>query len=80
MLQNIAYAIQRTILRNLNYVQCLILAPVEKAWFLGPVDYSPNGKSIMAPMEHTSMVYSFNEKGMVLWNVLFWSGNGHGKR
>ena len=53
-------------LRNLNYVQCLNLAPMEKAWLLVPMVYSPNGKSIMARMEHILMVYSLNEQGMVL--------------
>ena len=52
--------------RNLNYVLCLNLAPVEKAWFLGPMKYSSNEKVIMAPMEYTLMVYNSNRKGMVL--------------
>ena len=43
------------------------------------MEYSPNGKRIMAPMEYTLMVYSSNGKGMVLYNILFWSGNGHSK-
>ena len=75
-----AYAIWRTILRNSNYVQCLKLAPMEKAWYLASMEYSPNGKSIIAPMKHTPMIYNFNEKGMILWKILFQSGNGHGKR
>ena len=45
------------------------LAP-EKAWFFAPIEYSANGKNIMTPMEHTPMVYSLNEKGMVLLKVL----------
>ena len=36
--------------------------------------------SFLASMEYTPMVYSPNGKGMVLWKILFWSGNGHGKR
>ena len=48
------------------YVQCLNLAPMEKARFLAPVEYRPYGKGIMAPMKHTFMVYSPNGKGMVL--------------
>ena len=52
--------------RNLNYVHCLNLAPVEKAWFLGPMEYGSNGKGIIVPMEYTLMVYSSNEKDMVL--------------
>ena len=51
-----------------------------KDMIFGPIEYSPNAKSIMAPMEHTPMVYRLNEKGMALWKGLFWSGNGHGKR
>ena len=53
---------------------------MEKAQFLAPVEYSPNGKSIMAPMKHTPMIYNLNEKGMVLWKILFRSSNGHGER
>ena len=80
LLPNIADAIRRTKLRNLNHVQCSNLAPMEKEWFLAPMEYSPNKKSIMARMEHTPMVYSLIEKGMVLWKILFRSGNGYGKR
>ena len=40
---------------------------MEKAWFL-------------APMEYTPMVSSPNGEDMVLWKILFGSGNGHGKR
>ena len=64
--------------RSLN-VNCLNLAPIEKAWFLALMEYSPNGKRIMALMEYILMVYSSNGKGMALYNILFWSGNGHGK-
>ena len=40
--------------RNLNYVYCLNLAPMKKAWFLAPVEYSrPNEKGIMVPVEYT---------------------------
>ena len=53
---------------------------MEKAWYLASMEYSPNGKSIIAPMKHTPMIYNFNEKGMILWKILFQSGNGHGKR
>ena len=31
---------------------------MEKAWFMVPMEYSPNGKVIMAPREYTPMVYS----------------------
>ena len=39
---------------------------MEKAWFMAPMEYSPNRKGITAPMEHTLMVYSPNGKGIVL--------------
>ena len=45
-----------------------------KGMIFGPVEYSSSGKSIMAPMEYSPMVYSLNEKGMVLWKILFRSG------
>ena len=56
------------------------LSPKEKVWFFTPVEYSSNGKGIMAPMEYKPMVYSPNGKGMVSWKILFRSGNGHSKR
>ena len=43
-------------LRNLSYVQCLNIAPLEKAWFMAPMEYSPNGKGIMVPTEFSPMV------------------------
>ena len=64
----------------MNYVQCLNLSLVEKTWFLASVEYSPNGKSIMAPMKYTPMVCSPSGKSMVLRKILFRSGNGPGKR
>ena len=36
--------------------------------------------SFLAPVEYNPMVYSLNGKDMVLSKILFWSGNGHGKR
>ena len=39
---------------------------MKMAWFVTPVEYSSNGKGIMAPMEYSRMVYRPNEKGMVL--------------
>ena len=54
-------------------------APIEKAWFMVPIEYSPNGKDIMTPIEYTSMVYSPNGKLMFLWNIFFQRGNDHGK-
>ena len=37
-----------------------------KGMIFGPNGILAHGKIIMAPMEHTPMVYSFNEKGIVL--------------
>ena len=28
------------------------IAPTEKAWFMVPMEYSPNGKEIIAPIEY----------------------------
>ena len=39
---------------------------MEETWFLATMEYSPNGKGIMAPTECTPMVYNYNEKSMVL--------------
>ena len=52
--------------KNLNYVHCLNLPPMEKAWFLARTAYSPNEKGIRVSMEYTLMVYSSNGKSMVL--------------
>ena len=35
---------------------------MEKGYFMVPMEYSPNGKGVMAPMEYTPMVYSPNER------------------
>ena len=66
LLPNIAFAIWKTILRNLHYVQCLNIAPMQKAWLM-----APNGKRIMASMEYSLITYSPNGRGMVLWNIVF---------
>ena len=66
-----AYAIWKTIPRNLNYVQCLNITPMEKVWFMVPKEYSPNRKGIMAPIEYTLMVYSSNGISMFLWKIVF---------
>ena len=71
---------EKQYLRNLNHVQCSNLAPVEKAWFMVPMEYSPSGKGIMGLMEYIPMVDSPSGKRYVLWKVLFQSGHGHGKR
>ena len=42
------------------------IAPMEKTWFMAPMDYSPNGKGIMVPMDYNPMVYNPNEKDKVL--------------
>ena len=39
---------------------------MEKARFMAPMEYSPHGKAIMAPMEYTLMTYSPNGKDIVL--------------
>ena len=31
---------------------------MEKLWLMAPVEYSPNGKGIMASIKYTLMVYS----------------------
>ena len=80
IVSNRGYAIWKTILRNLNYVQYLNIAPMDKAWFMAPMEYSPNGKYVMAPMEYIPKFNSPNGKGMVLWTIIFRSGNGHVKR
>ena len=53
-------------------------SPMEKAQFMGPLEYSSNRKGIMALMEYTPMVYRPNEKGMVLWKTVFlkWWSSG----
>ena len=79
-LPNGAYAIRKTISRNLNYARCLNIAPLEMTWFMVPVEYIPNGKGIIIPIEYTLMVYSPNGKVMVLWKIVFQSGNGLGKK
>ena len=53
---------------------------MEKAWFIAPMEYSPNGKDIMVPMEYTLTVYSPNGKSMVLWKTVLPSSNRQGKR
>ena len=44
---------------------------MEKAWIMARMEYSPNGKGIMAPMEYIPMVYRPNEKSLVLWKIVF---------
>ena len=39
---------------------------MEKAWFVVPVEYNPNGKGKMSPMGYTLMVYSPKVNDMVL--------------
>ena len=62
-----------------NYVQCLNVTPMWKGWFMPPMEYSPNGKDMMA-MEYMPKFDSPNGKGMVLWKILFQNGNSHVKR
>ena len=43
--------------------------------------HSPNGEGMVeTPTEYTLIVYSPNEKGMMLWNIVSWGGNHYGKR
>ena len=46
LLSTIAYTIQKIIVKSLNYVQCLNIAPMEKAQFMAQMEYSPNGKAL----------------------------------
>ena len=39
---------------------------MEKAWFMVPMEYSPSGKYIIAPLENTLKVFGPNRKGMDL--------------
>ena len=39
-----------------------------------------NGKSSIATMEYTFMIYSLDGKGMVFRKVIFQIGNRHGER
>ena len=52
---------------------------MEKA-FMVPMEYSTNGKDIMAPMKCILIVFSPNWKCMVLWKTVFEIGSGHGER
>ena len=36
------------------------MAPMEKAYFIVPMEYSPNGKDIIARMEYILIAYSPN--------------------
>ena len=53
---------------TLEFKLCLMLkhSPMEKAWFMAPMEYIPNGKGIIVPIEYTLTVFSPNGKGMVL--------------
>ena len=42
--------------------------------------YGPNIKGTMASIEYTLMIYSLSGKSMVLWNIVFPTGNPHGKK
>ena len=52
---------------TLEFKLCLMfkIAPMEKTWFMAPMEYIPNGKGIIVPIEYTLTVYSPNGKGMV---------------
>ena len=70
MLPNIGYAIWKTVLRNLNYDQCLNIGQCEGHGF-GPVKYSPNEKDIMASMEYTLTVRAPVEKTLFFERLFF---------
>ena len=53
------------------------LSSNRKGMIFTPIEYSPNEKGIMAPMEYKPMFYSPNGKSMVSWKILFRNGNGH---
>ena len=74
-LPHIAYTIWKTILRNLYYGQCLNIVLMAYGML-----YDPNGKDIMVPMENTLIIYNPNKKGMILWKIVFRSGNRHGNK
>ena len=44
------------------------------------MEYSPSEKGIIGPIEYILKVYGPNGKGIVLWKIVFRSGNRHGKR
>ena len=52
--------LKNTYFKELNYVQYLNVAPMEKARSIVPMEYNLNEKGIMVPMEYTLMVYSPN--------------------
>ena len=39
---------------------------MEKAWFMAPMEYIPNRKGIIVPIEYTITVNISSEKDMVL--------------
>ena len=53
LLPNIPYAQYSITLRNLKNIQYFNIAPMEKEWFMTPMEYSPNGKNIIATIEYT---------------------------
>ena len=56
------------------------MALMVNAWFMAPMEYSPYGKAIMAPIEYTLKVCSPNWKGIVLWKIVLRSGNREKKK
>ena len=53
---------------------------MEKPWFMASMEYNPNGKGIMDPMEYVLIAHSPNGQGMVLRKIVFQRDNCHGKR
>ena len=54
-----------------NFKLCSTLNYSPNVQFMAPMEYSPNGKGIMTPMEYTPMVYSPSGKGIALWKIVF---------
>ena len=44
---------------------------MEKAWSMALMEYNPNGKGVMAPIEYTLMIYSPSENVLVLLKIVF---------
>ena len=44
---------------------------MENVWFKSPMEYSPDGKGIIVPMEYTHMVYNPNGKAWFYERLFF---------
>ena len=43
------------------------------------MEYNPNAKGTMIPVEYNPIVSSPNGKSTILWKIVFRIGNSHGK-